>query len=425
MTQKAIVFDDEHLQVIHLKGDSDVLIVTFGDLMRFADGNYIPAEKPLYEYRYSALGFIAKKGNWYPYHSVLSAIGKLSMLLSSFSNIIGYGGSMGGYAVLKFSKLMNMTKAVSLVPQYSIDLKDIIDRRYNKYFNQEINGEMKITSRDISNTCHYHVIYDPHFSPDVEHMKFIEPLLTNKKITLLRFSGHGATGILASSSLFNSLITIGFDEGTLNKMIKEQKRESPHYLPVLFRDYSEHHPKLFLDLYRNCNIPQITKYKESLRLILLNTLLKSKYDVTEILGLYATTCNSEEFYLKTSFNKVLCFNLISNQLFGYDYDLVENYSSILKPCLFQKKVVYIDIEGCKFLLNIVNDHIALIKNNDLETNSSIVVMPTREKETYSIKNKSLYLSARPEGSCQFTAHVVKKWETFEKVSSRVFSLKQD
>ncbi len=44
---KQIIFEDEHIRVIFLKGSSDTLVVSFGDLISRAKGMSINAEKSL------------------------------------------------------------------------------------------------------------------------------------------------------------------------------------------------------------------------------------------------------------------------------------------------------------------------------------------------------------------------------------------
>ncbi len=46
-------------------------------------------------------------------------------IIQRFKNIVGYGGSMGGYAAIKYSNLLNMNRIIAFVPQYSIDLNKL------------------------------------------------------------------------------------------------------------------------------------------------------------------------------------------------------------------------------------------------------------------------------------------------------------
>ena len=48
-------------------------------------------------------------------HNLFKAI---EDLIAPFQKRIGYGGSMGGYAAIKYSKLLGLSRVVSLVPQF-------------------------------------------------------------------------------------------------------------------------------------------------------------------------------------------------------------------------------------------------------------------------------------------------------------------
>ncbi|MFI8039769.1 hypothetical protein ACFMJX_25375, partial [Acinetobacter baumannii] len=50
---KQIIFEDEHIRAIFLQGDSNILVLSFGDLITRASGLSINAEKSLIKYQYS------------------------------------------------------------------------------------------------------------------------------------------------------------------------------------------------------------------------------------------------------------------------------------------------------------------------------------------------------------------------------------
>ncbi|MGM7340734.1 hypothetical protein ACOI3M_12770, partial [Acinetobacter baumannii] len=49
---KQIIFEDEHIRAIFLQGDSNILVLSFGDLITRASGLSINAEKSLIKYQY-------------------------------------------------------------------------------------------------------------------------------------------------------------------------------------------------------------------------------------------------------------------------------------------------------------------------------------------------------------------------------------
>ena len=68
---KQIIFEDEHIRVIFLKGSSDTLVVSFGDLISRAKGMSINAEKSLIKYEYNVIGIMPKLKTWFPKTSML------------------------------------------------------------------------------------------------------------------------------------------------------------------------------------------------------------------------------------------------------------------------------------------------------------------------------------------------------------------
>ena len=115
---KQIIFEDEHIRAIFLPGDSNTLVLSFGDLITRASGLSINAEKSLIKYQYNVIGVMPKQKSWFPQASMIELAKAISPILEGFKNIVGYGGSMGGYAAIKYSNLLNMNRVIAFVPQY-------------------------------------------------------------------------------------------------------------------------------------------------------------------------------------------------------------------------------------------------------------------------------------------------------------------
>lgn len=98
-------------------------------------------------------------------------------IIQRFKNIVGYGGSMGGYAAIKYSNLLNMNRIIAFVPQYSIDPEQVEDRRYAEFFDAVANKDMQIQPQDVDASREYIIVYDPYFSIDREHYLKIKEIL--------------------------------------------------------------------------------------------------------------------------------------------------------------------------------------------------------------------------------------------------------
>ena len=107
-------------------------MISFGDLISRAKGMSINAEKSLLKYQYNVIGIMPKQNLGFQ-SSMLEMQRQIQPILEQFEQIVGYGGSMGGYAAIKYSNLLNMHKIVAFVPQYSIDPDVVHDRRYAEF----------------------------------------------------------------------------------------------------------------------------------------------------------------------------------------------------------------------------------------------------------------------------------------------------
>lgn len=109
-------------------------------------------------------------------HNLFKAIEDL------ISKRIGYGGSMGGYAAIKYSKLLGLSRVVSLVPQFSIDPEVVEDSRYNMFYHAELNANMQVQTQDIAANCEYIVVYDPYCAEDRAHFVKLEQVIPDIKV---------------------------------------------------------------------------------------------------------------------------------------------------------------------------------------------------------------------------------------------------
>lgn len=243
MNQKNIIFEDDAIRVVHHHGDSAVLIVTFGDRINLADGNRFYAEKPVSKFHFSCIGFMAKQANWFPQDSMQRAYAAISQLLNSYSRIVIYGGSMGGYAAIKYSKLLHATHVISFIPQWSIAPADCEknDMRYAPYFTENL-SDMSIKREDIQGEIY--VFYDPYFPADTFHVKKIEAIYPALHPILVRFCKHDITAICAKSELFLNLIEgcLQHDLDRIYHHIAKQRRVSQYRIRGLLQYAIPKHP---------------------------------------------------------------------------------------------------------------------------------------------------------------------------------------
>src|SRR5689334_22648975 len=113
-----VIFEDEHVQVLHAPGASPYAVACFGTMDDRANGRSFWGQALADRHGVECLGFAAKGPNWYPAPSVAAAAAAISGRLGK--PLIGYGHSMGGYACLKHARRLGLIGAVASAPQFSI-----------------------------------------------------------------------------------------------------------------------------------------------------------------------------------------------------------------------------------------------------------------------------------------------------------------
>ena len=242
---KQIIFEDGHIRAIFLKGSSKELVFSFGDLITRAKGLSINAEKSLEKFQYNVIGVMPKEKSWFPESSIRNMLEAIADFIAPFETHLGYGGSMGGYAAIKYSNLLNLKRVIALVPQFSIDPEDVTDLRYNMFFHADVNQNMKVQAKDVSAEREYIVVYDPYYDEDRAHYVKLQEVLPQVHTLHLPFTGHDAIAILASSELLNDFLTQEFDETYFYKKIRQVKKNSKfYYRKVIEKSLKEHRASL-------------------------------------------------------------------------------------------------------------------------------------------------------------------------------------
>lgn len=145
---------------------------------------------------------------------------------SAFKNIVGYGGSMGGYAAIKYSNLLNMNRIIAFVPQYSIDPEQVEDRRYAEFFNAVVNKDMQIQPQDVDVSREYIIVYDPYFSIDREHYLKIKEILPSLHTIHLPFYRTWSFICIGKLKPLHDFIEHEFDETYFYQQVRKIKNKA-------------------------------------------------------------------------------------------------------------------------------------------------------------------------------------------------------
>lgn len=422
---KQIIFEDEHIRAIFLPGDSNTLVLSFGDLITRASGLSINAEKSLIKYQYNVIGVMPKQKSWFPQASMIELAKAISPILEGFKNIVGYGGSMGGYAAIKYSNLLNMNRVIAFVPQYSIDPEHVEDRRYAEFFDSVANKDMQIKPQDVDSAREYVIVYDPYFSIDREHYLKIKELLPSLHTIHLPFTGHEALSVLASSSLLHDFIEHDFDEIYFYQQVRKVKKQSKFYFRNVLAHVLTQHDEMLLKILRQNDFQLDERYFDNpLKQAITRSLIKTN-QATELdfqkLGIKVQRIQEDANYkegLQTSFGLILVFNLINSKFESYTVDtLLANKPYLVPIVAEQTGVVNIELNNETYLLA-MNDRkvIKLFKNEEPLTSDMSPFVIKKYSDCFAISYKQLNLSFDEQGLCEFTEGSIQPTEQLSTIS---------
>lgn len=332
---KHIIFEDGHIRAIFLKGSSTELIISFGDLITRAKGLSINAEKSLEKFQYNVIGIMPKEKSWFPESSIHNMLAAIQDYLAPFKIRIGYGGSMGGYAAIKYSNLLDLQRVVALVPQFSIDPNDVTDLRYNMFYHSDLNQNMKITSADVSADREYIVVYDPYYDEDRVHYEKIKALLPQINTLHLPHTGHDAVAILASSDLLNAFLTHEFNSNYFYKKIRQVKKNSKFYYRKVIENLLPGHRRSLGQILKNNDFQLDSNFFDAkLKQSLIHSLFSNKqvdqHDLKK-LGMQVNVPQENRSLLLDDFGHGLVFNVITQKLESYAANAIALNHKFLIP----------------------------------------------------------------------------------------------
>lgn len=409
--EKHIIFEDGHIRAIFLKGSSKELIISFGDLITRAKGLTINAEKSLEKFQYNVIGIMPKEKSWFPESSMRNMMDAIQDYLAPFKIRIGYGGSMGGYAAIKYSNLLDLQRTIALVPQFSIDPKDVEDLRYNMFYNPDINKNMKIHPEDVSEKREYIVVYDPYYKEDVSHFEKIKALMPYIHTLHLPHTGHDAIAILASSDLLNDFLTHEFNATYFYKKIRQVKKNSKFYYRKVIESLLPDHRRSLGQILKNNDFQLDSNFFDAkLKQSLIHSLFSNKQvDQNDLkkLGMQVNVPQETRSLLLDDFGHGLVFNVISQKIESYASNAIALNHKFLIPIYAKSSgLVQIYLNDERYLVAMNDRHVMKLfkENEDLGLGMHPLVIK-KYSDYLVISYKNLNLSSDEFGGNEFVEDV--------------------
>ena len=405
--EKHIIFEDEQIRAIFLRGSSDELIFSFGDLITRAKGLSINAEKSLLKHDFNVIGIMPKQKSWFPESSMRQMFAEIEDLIAPFKTRIGYGGSMGGYAAIKYSNLLDLKRVVALVPQYSINPEDVEDPRYNMFFHAELNANMQIQPQDVSAEREYIVVYDPYCPEDRAQYLKLEQVLPHIHTLNLPFTGHDAIAVLASSELLHDFLLHDFDATYFYKKIRQVKKNSKFYYRKVIENLLPRHKNALGSILINNDLQLDNQFfdaklKQQLLRELLSNKQVSQQDLLK-LGIQVNLPQENSSQLLDSFGHGLVFNVISQKIESYAASAIALNHKFLIP-IFAKgsALVQITLNDERYVVAMNDRHIMkLFKEHEPLTAGMHPIVLKKYTDFYVLSYKHLNLNNNEYGSHDF------------------------
>lgn len=415
---KQIIFEDDHIRAIYLQGSTDTLVLSFGDLITRAKGLSINAEKSLMKYDYSVVGIMPKQKSWFPVSSMTALLEHLQPILKQFKKIVGYGGSMGGYAAIKYSKPFHMTRVVAMVPQYSIDPHEVEDKRYTDFYDAHLNANMRIQAQDIVEECEYIIVYDPYFENDKEHYLKIKLLIPQLHTLHLPYTGHDAIAVLANSALLHDFIERPFESTYFYKQIREVKKNSKFYYRSVIAHLLGTHNEALGKILKGIDLQLDNTFfdanlKQTITRILLTNKRVDEQDLKK-LGIQVNLPFEEKTQLQDCFGNIIVFNVITQKLESYNQQVIDVNGKYIIPLNVENSgLVEIEVKKQTYLICMNDRRVTkLFKHEDALSLDMHPIVIKKCADFYVLSYKNLYMRCDELGNCSFDAESVQDTEKY-------------
>lgn len=220
--ETTIVYDDDEIRVVWSPAPSEIVLITFGDLYTTAHEHRFFADTPLRKSGIAAIGIMPKRGNWFPSGSLQRASAAIVERTRGYATRMTYGGSMGGYGAIKFSRLLGATHVIALCPQWSIDRAECrgYDLGWTEYFEPAMRG-MGIREHDVAGRVF--LFADTHDVWDRLHCEMIRENCPGAQLINVPVAQHQVTSVFAGTANLLELIDACRD-GDLTRLRRFSRR---------------------------------------------------------------------------------------------------------------------------------------------------------------------------------------------------------
>jgi hypothetical protein len=431
--QPSVVYDDDEIQVIWHPAPRDFVLITFGDLGSRANGEKFFADTPVKKTNMACIGVMPKSPNWFPRKSMLAAGPIINSLAANFPSRVLYGGSMGGYGAVKYSKLLRATDVISLCPQFSIASEecDPANNGWQKYYQPALMAGMGINSGDIAGNVN--IFYDPYDRIDTYHFDMIKRQNSSVKGRPVPLIGHHVTVAFAGAINLTDLInaTMKHDDNELARFVRNRRQYHRWRIERLIRNAFKRRPSAALQLFskvhgQNPDIMQYVKFSELASLLSGAEEIISEKDIAGYFTSLIRTSSSPRdmllsaLYLEnhTSANMAVITDHKTRWYYNPSSDMVVHSANTkgLMPLNFeiQADKVSLSVQSKTISIQLFKNESGTIstKTSEPTDNNRRFKMISNRRGVFNLFDGESYLCAERNGKLTFNRPSAGGWEQF-------------
>ena len=251
-----VVFRTDNIECIYHDRGSEILLVTFNEMGAVANGRFLWCSNPSEQLNISIFGFVSTRPNWFPWPDMKHCLQAFRAHThnKAYNYIVVIGLSQGAYAALKFHRMLEADISIAFSPQISIDPSDVVDPRFNKYFDPIQNIAMRVEGNDISPHCY--LFYDPYDKYDAKHAGMLEDLGILSSLRL-PYVGHASVRMFLGSKNLWELIQacLNADLRRIRALYAAHKRGNVERPQLVAHAAAEKRPHIALRIFEKYGRP--------------------------------------------------------------------------------------------------------------------------------------------------------------------------
>lgn len=165
------IYTSKYTECVFVDRGGDHLLISFGNHQDIAGTDALIGAAACEQSGISLLCIRTFGPNWFPADDAAHWLETIQAVLSRFPKIWSLGAGQGGYAALRHARQLGCQRAIVISPTASIDLWDIEDGRYNRFFVDDMHHDMRIKLDDLSGEVI--LIHDPEDELDAKQAKLL------------------------------------------------------------------------------------------------------------------------------------------------------------------------------------------------------------------------------------------------------------